>query len=404
MLITIHKEILNNALDNFNFNYINKLDSISTKKFDKSNLIKGLIYPDLACGKKTIIEENGKLSIEPYYELCNKIMLAYIKFPNKFFNTRLYQNHRGRWSIGHSMTNSTHYTMEQILKKILKRITLLYYLSLKNESLIPLGMLLHTVQDSFSYAHTERHLYNTKILKINQKNIDNNKNKFLRKLYEKNTRRDIINIYNKNINNKKEKLDEDLNNFIYDTVSKNKIEKSDIDIKNVMQIAYDIIYEYINISQIKSKILLPYFDKNFEIDTLDKLFKKQIKKDAQQKYITNFGYVNNKDIPFLTHIFYDNKKSLIKLGVWENVISITNDILDLYIEDLTKYTNNKTDKTLNKIIKKRVNYFHKNIFFVRPDVMKDNSGKKLCLKMPSKIDILLEKYTKNNIGFKTCFD
>ena len=176
MLINIHKEIINNVLENNNSDYIDRLNDISGKSFEKSNLIKGLIYPDLACGKKTIIRKNGKLSIEPYYELCNTYMLAYIKFPNKFFNTRLYQNHRGRWSIGHSMTSSTDYTMEQILKKILKRLSLLYYLSLKNESLIPLGMLLHTVQDSFSYAHTERKYYDTKILTKNQKNISDNKN------------------------------------------------------------------------------------------------------------------------------------------------------------------------------------------------------------------------------------
>jgi hypothetical protein len=124
-------------------------------------LKKGLAYPDFPCAKFKFKEKNLKVT----NNLCSltKLVDDIVILPNLY--SIAYASHYGIFSIWHSMSYDPSKTVKEIRDEIIDHLMILAKLSLidttkDKDGFVPnifwLGMVLHTIMDSYSPAHLLR--------------------------------------------------------------------------------------------------------------------------------------------------------------------------------------------------------------------------------------------------------
>lgn len=155
MYLPGHDVILNDV-----FKHI-KMD----KKLDMKSLQKGLYYPDLPCGKYTIVDD--KYVFMTSKNVCNLFNLIQLYDPknNEFYE--IFQSHKGILAYLHSMTPNPSFTVRDVRDTILIQICGYFLLALFDDNLWQpkpekkpetfwLGAILHIIMDSYSPAHAIR--------------------------------------------------------------------------------------------------------------------------------------------------------------------------------------------------------------------------------------------------------
>ena len=119
-------------------------------------LYKGIHYPDLPCSELILF---GNMLIEPNgpSKLCSVSKLTTLKFPTKDVQfSVLYDSHRGNRAGAHGTTPSVDMNMQDVWINIIDAIFVKIALALREKNLAYLGNVIHTIQDSFTPAHTQR--------------------------------------------------------------------------------------------------------------------------------------------------------------------------------------------------------------------------------------------------------
>jgi hypothetical protein len=160
MLLSTHYQLLLLAIKNnpnFRIEKNKEIFFMGTKLSEKNieELVKGLFYPDLPCSY-FFIKDNH---IEMIPRLCSVLDLGSLgKNITKNVRSQIEESHNGRYSINHSMTDNPDKTNSEIRDAIIARCIIIFYIYLvaetKDYSFI--GMILHTIQDSYSPVHTFR--------------------------------------------------------------------------------------------------------------------------------------------------------------------------------------------------------------------------------------------------------
>jgi hypothetical protein len=158
MLLSTHYQLLLLAIkNNPNFRIEkNKEIFFMDKKLSEKNieeLVKGLFYPDLPCAY-FFIKDNH---IEMIPRLCSVLELSSLgKNITKNVRSQIEESHNGRYSINHSMTDNPDKTNSEIRDAIIARFIIIFYIFLVTKDYSYLGMILHSIHDSYSPVHSFR--------------------------------------------------------------------------------------------------------------------------------------------------------------------------------------------------------------------------------------------------------
>ncbi len=181
MYINGHETILDEVLESVNMyfdsNFIN--DNINYHK-----LKKGMIYPDLPCGKYKLVNINDNVfSIMKKKTVCNITRLH--KIMSHLDNLKeIFHSHRGVNAFLHSMSYNPVLTADNIKNTILNHIASYLLLSIYDKkyylddivepspSIFWIGIILHIITDSYSQSHTIRLEKPTKTIKIEKQKLD----------------------------------------------------------------------------------------------------------------------------------------------------------------------------------------------------------------------------------------
>lgn len=152
MYISGHESILNEILDTPQFQQL-------PITYNKQTLFKGLIYPDLPCGKYDLdTSSNPPKIVMTHKKLCNLANLY--KTLDKYFDHKeIFQSHRGIYSFLHSMSHDPTLKVKDIVVTILENIASYAFLSLHENDIFWIGIILHMIMDSYSPAHTIRFVH-----------------------------------------------------------------------------------------------------------------------------------------------------------------------------------------------------------------------------------------------------
>jgi hypothetical protein len=162
MYISGHKEILDEVLtmvEGF-FDGIERFPNM-TKKL----LSKGLSYPDLPCGKYRFVDD-GKHVIMSKKITCSMMNLYKIATEMYMFK-EIFQSHRGVYSFLHAMSYNPKLQVHDVVKSIINHLVSYAFLAVYDDNyyavdkgpspnIFWMGIILHTVMDSYSQAHTMR--------------------------------------------------------------------------------------------------------------------------------------------------------------------------------------------------------------------------------------------------------
>lgn len=159
MYISGHKEILDEVLGDF-FVGIEKFPNM-TKKLLK----KGIAYPDLPCGKYRF-GDDGKHVIMSKKITCSMMNLYKIATEMYMFK-EIFQSHRGVYSFLHAMSYNPKLQVHEVVKSIITHLLSYAYLAVYDDhyyevekgpspNVFWIGIILHTLMDSYSQAHTIR--------------------------------------------------------------------------------------------------------------------------------------------------------------------------------------------------------------------------------------------------------
>ncbi len=329
MYITGHESILDDTLESIMGTYFDQ--SILDNNVNYHKLKKGMIYPDLPCGKYELIKTTKDVfSIMKKKTVCNITRLH--KIMGQLDNLKeIFQSHRGIYAFLHSMSYSSVLTSKQIRDTILSHIAAYSLLSIYDKqyysennqpspSIFWIGIILHIISDSYSQSHTIRLIKKTKIVKEEKKPLDPYV-KFRMKLWET--------IFKQANDSKKHTID-------------NEDELQEALLKQFKQGSI----EYTYISRKKSRLFKAYKMFLFDIQT-KKVVNNFIKTKwldyvapSYEEYdIINYQYYNNqtsmyhKKRDFLTHV----KKYK---GLYERMISECKTVLLLYKKCLEDIKNN----------------------------------------------------------------
>ena len=168
MFVDGHLELLDRVLENIEFKNINK-----------KTLRVGAVYPDLPCGKYLVRNNNVIFKNE---KLCETIKLSKLLFEVDNGEKNIFQFHRGFFAHLHAMTTDPDNNVLKIRNKILTSIMGYALLSVYNNTLFDktpkispnifwIGIIFHTITDSYSGSHTIRG-YKTKTKYVKSPIID----------------------------------------------------------------------------------------------------------------------------------------------------------------------------------------------------------------------------------------
>jgi hypothetical protein len=452
MILKFHEEVLKLFPPDF-FDKMKNLVYVTQELF-----MKGVHYPDVPCAELANTNEGIKfLNYDPCKIPGN---LAYLFFEDDMGLTETVQSHRGRQAIGHSMTYDPSVTMIELRQKILRRLEILYMLSLYDVSIIEkcdndkckscyekknilkksyyecpkkqpnifwFGQIIHCIYDSYSRVHTLRKMPNKSIIKKS----DYTKND----KYEYEINDDHL---YKNNNNSKENKGENKNfssrelendNFILIRLIGNMIDSTQIELKEDTD---DFFKNYIkdkikNFDQFKN---LNESNKNNIIKIIDDnpkrlahifkliLFFKQQKKNFGDLFENKKDYpshknINNhssdyKDYPYIISFRYiGHQKNCDKTFHYNyDQYEKTNEVGFIeYIEENTKviidmYSKHLLDekKSIKEKIMEFINYIAKNVFPI-PEKYHNNPSAYLC-SHKDKCQCELEKNKVYNLFFE----
>ena len=153
MFVDGHLELLDRVLENIEFKNIN----IKTLKV-------GAVYPDLPCGKYLVRNNNVIFKNE---KICETLKLSKLLYEVDNGEKNIFQFHRGFFAHLHAMTTDPDNNVLKIRNKILTSIMGYALLSVYNNTLFDktpkispnifwIGLIFHTITDSYSGSHTIR--------------------------------------------------------------------------------------------------------------------------------------------------------------------------------------------------------------------------------------------------------
>lgn len=166
MYIYGHEEILDIILDKYLTKYFD--DKMSKyKHVNIRKLKKGLIYPDLPCGKYEIRQNQDVVMVKN--KTCSMLKL-YKVIGDVYRLKEIFQSHRGIDAFLHAMSYDPSLKVKDVIKVIMSNISAFALLSIydkqyydfpKNNvypdpNIFWIGMILHIVTDSYSQSHTIR--------------------------------------------------------------------------------------------------------------------------------------------------------------------------------------------------------------------------------------------------------
>lgn len=140
-------------------------NDVHSSKFTKDMLLLGLQYPDLPCGKFKLTEQQT-FELENY-KLCNPLKLLQLSNQTNKAHSTIYQFHEGYFAHLHAMTTHPYNTVQKIRDKIVLSLCGFGLLALCGDTALHTnpevrpnafwaGIILHTITDSYSVAHTIR--------------------------------------------------------------------------------------------------------------------------------------------------------------------------------------------------------------------------------------------------------
>lgn len=290
MYINGHEAILDEVLKLININEPYFDYNFSDDKLTYHKLRKGMIYPDLPCGKYELIKsDNDVFSIMKKKSVCNITKLH--KIMGHLDNLKeIFHSHRGINAFLHSMSYNPSLKAKNIRNTIITHISAYallsiydknYYLGNKIEpspSIFWIGIILHIITDSYSQSHTIRLEKPTITIKTERKPLDPyvkfrmllwqtifNQTNFKKHVdNEDDLQKILLEKFQKNtiqydyIKRKKERLFKAYKMFLFDTQTRNVVKKFvNIDINDTSSDAssdasskyqrYDIInFQYYN--------------------------------------------------------------------------------------------------------------------------------------------------------------
>lgn len=175
MFLDGHREILAELIENRLRPDFFSGWSDSSDRTDSTMILKainrGLAYPDLPCGKvKLVKQQDLYVAVLHRPLLCSVLSLYQLMFPRNHQYSELFQSHLGALAHVHSMAPGYKATSLEVVKEIVSHsisIAMLFWkcfeknaekpldLSAKNGAFW-LGILIHTLTDSYSESHTIR--------------------------------------------------------------------------------------------------------------------------------------------------------------------------------------------------------------------------------------------------------
>jgi hypothetical protein len=157
MYISGHSEILEESIKDLDINFKN----IKYEYVTNELLGTGLKYPDFPCGEFKF--KNKKLQVTK--RLCSILTIVDDIIVKPKMYSIAYSSHYGMFSIWHSMTFDPHKSVKEVRDEIVDHLITLARLSLRDTNIsrdkpVPnifwLGMVIHTIMDSYSPAHLLR--------------------------------------------------------------------------------------------------------------------------------------------------------------------------------------------------------------------------------------------------------
>lgn len=275
MILKFHEDVLKL----FPADFFTKLKD--NKYITKELFLKGTHYPDVPCAELVKTTEDIKyLNYNPCEIPGN---LAYLFFEDQMGLTETVQSHRGRQAIGHSMTYDPKVTMIQLRQKILRRLEILYMLSLEDVSIVEkcinteckvcyqeksffnetnykcpksqpnifwLGQIIHCIYDSYSRVHTLRLMPKKSISKWENFTKNKTKNQYEYEIKDDELYKDnkVDNDDDDNDEKGRKKFSErelESNPFILIRMMGNMIDKTDIKLEGGTD---EYIMEYIKVN------------------------------------------------------------------------------------------------------------------------------------------------------------
>lgn len=388
MLLKYHDFLLDKSIPSDYFSDINGDEFIFVSDMLLRN---GLHYPDLPCGKLKLLDDDK--IIYKNYNICNIALLSYLLLEKTYGFKEIVQSHRGKQSIGHSMTYNPNKTVIELRQEILKRAEILYMLALNDDTTIIsnkppkpnifwLGIILHLIQDSYSIVHTVR-VYKDKSndyeLPIHNKPVEEKEEtiltfKILKKL------RNFIDIQI----NKGEKIlkKTDLTKKLLE-ISENEIEKQIIN-KNPKDLFR--MYKMITYYKLQEKKIIKLFDGKDKLPSNENLNKNESSYD-KYPYIKTFQYVPFQAKCGITyHASNDTSKKNITFEPF--IIDNCRYILELYKKHL-----NEKFKLLNDKIREFIDYIAINVFPILDEYKNNKSAYDInCLNTGGKKIRKLKQY------------
>jgi hypothetical protein len=364
MYISGHVDILKKVLQG---NDMMRQIKASQLLFVKPQLLwKGLKYPDFPCGEYEF--HDGKMKITK--RLCTLFKMAdEIAFVPEVYSLS-FSSHYGLFSIWHSMTFDPTKTVVEVRNEIVDHLLTLCKLSLRDTSLenpgpniFWLGMVIHTIMDSYSPAHMLR---SNTIKDIDYQHLIH---EYLPKhhLVVKPDMKQYLSII-KDLKSRVSSIarileagDEEKLQQIVDEVSKKYNIKKDKSVKHLAQLTK---FFYFHSNKLES-------------------FKRQKPVALKMSYDVKIPYTTHPIINFYYYPdqkgFFHKKNDLLSFcksyGLYNDCVEDVRYIMNNYLETLQQLKNTPNDdKAINSFLKKTYKYFMKRTFRIEASCKKLSSG------------------------------
>jgi hypothetical protein len=363
MYISGHSEIFTESVKGTSI--IKDLEKLKYMYVSEQLLWKGMKYPDFPCGEYKF--ENGKFKVTK--NLCNIFRFADdIVFAPELYSLA-YSSHYGLFSIWHSMTFDPTKTVLQVRNKIVNHLITLCKLSLKDTTtktsqpnIFWLGMVLHTIMDSYSPAHLLRsntiknidynHLINV-YLPRNKLVIDKSMKTYLKILKDLKQRVSTISIV------MEEKDEQELEEVVQELAKKYDIKRT----KSIRHLAQLTKFFYFHINRQQSF----------------KKYKGHLKSYVPKTmYSTNHSIINFYYYPAQKGFFHKKFDLLMyckQMGLFNDSVEDVKYVLTKYIETIKELkTTTQRDMVINTFLNKIYAYLVNRTFHIEKDCEELSSG------------------------------
>lgn len=360
MYLVGHELILHEAM---------KIFKEKMSKRQRKQLKDGVKYPDIPCGQTKMKFKNGKIDKTKYNPKLCKQYKVFKVFSETYYGTdQLYQSHRGKFAINHAQTPDPKYTMERVQYKIIRKCLLWYQLAIDTGDLTWLGMMLHTVQDSYSLGHVQRYTNDQIVKKRFTKGTAVKRYKFWDNLTLLTAAKVFTLVksgvyYKTNFKSEKELLDFTIEKLKEDKEIQELLKKHDGFLmrtvfgdyfddnnKKILDLIKDTLFYDINFKKL---------DKKFNVENNIKKHKWTKHNDKDFTYITNFYWLQNQKGLF--HQKHNTIDVLKKSGNYERAVRNTKDLIEMFVKKAP--------------LKKVFEYLVNEVINVHKTLLKEQSGR-----------------------------